>query len=95
MREIATRPGDKQHLTFPEHALYFAVYLHSVVALSEQECITTFSQPRLQLLFNYQKLYEQALAKSEFLSKPDLLLIQATGIYIVSTFFTIFGLWHY
>lgn len=91
LREIATQPGDKQNLSYPQHAFCFAVYLHSLVTLSEQECVTAFYQSRFHLLSQYQKLYEHALAKSEFFSKSDLLLIQATGIYMGSIFYQLSG----
>lgn len=72
-----------------EVVLVFAIYLHSVVTLSENECSKWLAQSKQSLISEYQMLCENALAKANFLATSDLTLIQACTIYIVSCPFSI------
>lgn len=84
MREIAIVSQDTECLTTQENAYYFAIYLNSVTVLSEEECLASFGRPRSELQHNYQMLYEQAIARSNFIGRPVIVLIQASIVYIVS-----------
>lgn len=86
MREISNLPLEIRRLTPQENAYYFAIYLNSFTSLSEEECLASFSRPKSELQHNYQLLYEQAIARSNFIGRPDIILIQASIVYIVSSF---------
>ena len=67
-----------------EYAFVFALYLITVVSLSEEECQRQLDRPRSELISRYQFLCEQALARSDFLSASNIIILRALALYIVS-----------
>jgi hypothetical protein len=84
IRNTATGYNGYAVLSFPDHAFLFAMYLISVVALSDEECLELLSQPKQAMLIEFRLLCEQALAGSDLLGSSELRTIQAAMLYIVS-----------
>lgn len=82
-QRVLSRASLKE-LTSEEFGLVFAIYMHSIITLSEHECVRLLSQSRQSLLSEYQLLCENAFAKANFLGHADVVMIQACTLYIVS-----------
>jgi len=84
MRNRATGYDGYVGLPFPDHAFLFAMYLISVTALSDEECLELLERPKRSMLVDFRLLCEQALAGSDLLGSSELRMIQAAMLYIVS-----------
>lgn len=84
MSSMALVDGAMKDLSPQEHALFFGVYLNSVASLSENQCLESFGQPRKTLLSQFRALFEHALVRADFLGRSEVILIQASVLYIVS-----------
>ncbi|UZP35096.1 hypothetical protein NXS19_002912 [Fusarium pseudograminearum] len=68
----------------PTEALIFAIYLVSVVSLTDTECRSRFGEPRKDLLARYCHATEVALSKADFLRSTDLRVLQAFTLHLLS-----------
>ena len=84
LRRVATTPRGIETLSKREHAFIFALYLISLVSLQDDECESLLGQSRPQLLLYFESLSEQALTASNFMGATDILILQASTLYIVS-----------
>ena len=84
MRNTVTGYDGYVGLPSPDHAFLFAMYLISVTALSDEECLELLRQPKQSMLVDFRLLCEQALAGSDLLGSSELRTIQAAMLYIVS-----------
>lgn len=65
-------------------ALMFAIYFMAVTSLTDEEVRHTFSQEKALLLQRYYTACQQALINGGFMRNPDLTLLQAFLLYLVS-----------
>jgi hypothetical protein len=60
-----------------------AIYFMAVCTMTESECETMLSDSRSNLIYRHRRAVEIALARSEFLTNPDKLALQAFVLYLV------------
>ncbi|MCJ1284842.1 hypothetical protein MMC26_004179 [Xylographa opegraphella] len=84
IRAIATAADGPAGLGFQEHAFIFAAYLISLVSLSEDECSTLLGRPKSTFCSELQLLCEQALAGSNFLGASEIIIMQASAMYMIA-----------
>ena len=65
-------------------ALMFGIYCTSILSLTSEGCLATFSSSKEDLLMNYQFGCQQALLKSGFLRSSDRDCLTALYLYLVS-----------
>ncbi|KAK4239317.1 fungal-specific transcription factor domain-containing protein [Achaetomium macrosporum] len=70
-------------LTPSMEALMFSVYYASITSLDEEEVTLNFGTEKSLLLQKYRFALEQALAKAEFLVKPDFTVVQAFLLFLI------------
>lgn len=68
-------------------ALMFAIYFMAVTSLSDEEARLTFDQDKAPLLQRYYTACQQALVNGGFMRNPDLTILQAFLLYLVSIHF--------
>lgn len=67
-------------------ALAFAIYFAAVTSLDDLETSNILPENKITLLDRYKAGLNQALMQADFLSKPELLSLQALAIFLVSCF---------
>ncbi|KAK4129768.1 hypothetical protein N657DRAFT_560927 [Parathielavia appendiculata] len=70
-------------LTPSTEALMFAIYYAATTSLDEDEVKLNFGTEKSVLMQKYRFATEQALAKAEFLTKPDFTVLQALMLFLV------------
>ena len=65
-------------------ALMFAIYLMAVTSLQDDEVLEMFNEGRPVLLKKYYLACQQALLNASFMRNPDLTILQAYTLYLVS-----------
>lgn len=65
-------------------ALMFAIYLVSVISMSDADCQRVLGDPKEKLLIKYCHATEEALNRVDFLRSTDLDVFQAFTLYLVS-----------
>ncbi|KAH6651298.1 fungal-specific transcription factor domain-containing protein [Chaetomium tenue] len=70
-------------LTPSTEALMFSIYYASITSLDEEEVKLNFGTEKTTLIQKYRFAVEQALARAEFLTKPDFTVIQAFMLFLV------------
>ena len=65
-------------------ALMFAIYLMAITSLQDEEVAETFNEDRSVLLKKYCAACQQALLNAGFMRNPDLTILQAFTLYLVS-----------
>lgn len=65
-------------------ALMFAIYFMAVTSLNDEEARLTFHQEKPQLLQTYYTACQQALVNAGFMRNPDITILQAFLLYLVS-----------
>jgi hypothetical protein len=68
----------------PLEALIFAIYFAAITSLTEDEVHTTFGEDRAILLGKYHNATQQALVNAGFMRSPDLMVLQALFLYLVT-----------
>ncbi|KAJ5297018.1 uncharacterized protein N7443_007911 [Penicillium atrosanguineum] len=74
--------GDVTKLTPANEALLFSIYYAAVTSMEEDDVNINFGCKKAELNLKYRLGTEHALAKADFLNVPDLVLIQASTIFI-------------
>ncbi|KAL2192627.1 fungal-specific transcription factor domain-containing protein [Corynascus similis CBS 632.67] len=64
-------------------ALMFSIYYAAITSLEDEEVKMNFGTDRSVLIQKYRFAVEQALAKAEFLTKPDFTVVQALMLFLV------------
>ncbi|KAH6633915.1 fungal-specific transcription factor domain-containing protein [Chaetomium sp. MPI-SDFR-AT-0129] len=64
-------------------ALMFSIYYAAITSLDEEEVQLNFGTQKKTLVQKYRFAVEQALAKAEFLTKPDFTIVQALMLFLV------------
>ncbi|KAL4935909.1 hypothetical protein BDV06DRAFT_206007 [Aspergillus oleicola] len=65
-------------------ALLFAIYYAAVISLESEECLRIFGTPRVSLLETYRFATEQATARADLLNTQNLILLQATVVFLTA-----------
>lgn len=68
----------------PFEALLFSIYFISIVSLTNEEVQETFKEDRTRLMSKYHRGAQQALINAGFMRSPDLVVLQAFLLYLVS-----------
>lgn len=74
--------GDVTKLTPANEALMFSIYYAAITSMEEDDVNINFGSTKAELNLKYRLGIEHALAKADFLNVPDLVLIQASTIFI-------------
>ncbi len=65
-------------------ALIFAIYHFAAVSLENPECERKFGQPRANLMSKFSHATYLALINANFMKTPDMVVLQALTLYLVS-----------
>ncbi|GAM35584.1 histone deacetylase [Talaromyces pinophilus] len=65
------------------HPVERAIYFMAVCAMTESECEAMLSESRSNLIYRNKRAVEIALARSDFLTNPDKLALQAFVLYLM------------
>jgi len=82
--QSATVLPSQINITDAEDALVSAIYLASIVSLSEAECQSKLYQPKSSLLLEHQTYCEEAMASTNILCMKSTVALKAMVIYLVS-----------
>jgi hypothetical protein len=63
-------------------ALVFAVYLSAVISMTAEQCVSQLGEERETTIHRYRFAVEQALARANFLESQNLMLLQATVLFL-------------
>ncbi|KAJ4317810.1 hypothetical protein N0V84_007172 [Fusarium piperis] len=64
-------------------ALMFSIYYAAVTSMEEDDVMTNFGSAKAELNLKYRLGLEHALAKADFLSEPNIVLVQAFAIFLM------------
>ncbi|KAI9640582.1 hypothetical protein NHQ30_010881 [Ciborinia camelliae] len=76
------RSNKSSSLSPANEALMFSIYYATVTSMEEDDILTNFGCTKSELSFNYRLGLEHCLAKADFLSEPDITLVQAMVIFL-------------
>lgn len=71
----------------PLEALLFSIYFMAIVSLTDEEVQETFKEEKTRLMSKYHRGTQQALVNAGFMRSPDIVVLQAFLMYLVSLFF--------
>ncbi|OJJ45916.1 hypothetical protein ASPZODRAFT_152870 [Penicilliopsis zonata CBS 506.65] len=74
--------GDVADLSASLSAMLFSIYMLAVTALSPEECLSLFKEPRDELVTRYRNATLRALVAADFLTTRDLEVLQAFVLYL-------------
>ncbi|KAL5606636.1 hypothetical protein BROUX41_003033 [Berkeleyomyces rouxiae] len=69
-------------LSIQKEAMLFAFYFAAITSLEDEEIEKRFNASKERLLAQYRFAFEQALAQAEFLTVPDLTIINALALFL-------------
>lgn len=75
--------GDMTKLSPANEALLFSIYYAAITSMEDEDVTINFGTSKIELNLKYRLGFEQALAKSDFLTVPDLVLVQALAIFLI------------
>ena len=87
LRLLLLENGPKQSARLDDpaiQALKFAVYFTAVCSLSENECVETFQEEKVNLVNRFRTATEVFLSQADLLATSDIGVLQAFVIYLVS-----------
>lgn len=76
------RENKEKRLTPANEALMFSIYYATIMSMEEDEIIANFDCTKSELSFKYRLGLEHSLAKADFLTEPDMTLVQALVIFL-------------
>ncbi|RAK74352.1 Zn(II)2Cys6 transcription factor [Aspergillus fijiensis CBS 313.89] len=76
------RKSGMKSLSPSNEALLFAIYHATIASMEDEDVMTNFGASKYELNLKYRRGLEQALAKSDFLNAPDIVLVQAFTIFL-------------
>lgn len=80
--EAAANPSK---ISKPLEALLFSIYFIAIVSLNDEEALETFKEDKTRLISRYHRGTQQALINAGFMRSPDIVVLQAFVIYLVSS----------
>ncbi|EMR83249.1 putative fungal specific transcription factor domain-containing protein [Botrytis cinerea BcDW1] len=81
---ILEATSDMDHIPKPTEALMFVIYLLSIGSLKEDECESTFNEPRSLLLSRYSHATQQALINVKYIKSLNLTSLQAYCLFLLA-----------
>lgn len=79
--EAAANPSK---VSRPLEALLFSIYYIAVLSLTEEEAQDTFKEEKTRMMSRFHRATQQALINAGFMRSPDLAVLQAFLMYLVS-----------
>ncbi|PYH41783.1 Zn(II)2Cys6 transcription factor [Aspergillus saccharolyticus JOP 1030-1] len=76
------RQNGMKSLSPSNEALLFSIYYATIASMEEEDVMANFGFTKSELNHKFRLGVEQALAKSDFLNAPDLVLVQAFTIFL-------------
>lgn len=70
----------------PLEALLFSIYFMAVISLTDDEVQETFKEDKTRLMARYHRGTQQALVNAGFMRSPDIVVLQAFLMYLVSRY---------
>ncbi|KAI0967788.1 hypothetical protein F4678DRAFT_234273 [Xylaria arbuscula] len=84
IRKTARRSRGNENTSTPAHeALMFSIYYSAVASMEEEDVLNNFGSTKTDLTHKYRQGLEYALARADFLNKPDLTVLQAFTIFLL------------
>ena len=74
--------GDLDHISKPMETMMFAVYYAVVTSMNPADCLTVLGMDKDAGLKKYRFAFEQALARADFLSTQEVLVLQSFTLYL-------------
>ncbi|KAJ8068649.1 hypothetical protein OCU04_002351 [Sclerotinia nivalis] len=81
---ILEATSDMDHIPKPTEALMFVIYLLSIGSLKDDECESTFNEPRSVLLSRYSHATQQALINVKYIKSLNLTALQAYCLFLLA-----------
>ncbi|KAA8572310.1 hypothetical protein EYC84_002935 [Monilinia fructicola] len=81
---ILEATSDMDHIPKPTEALMFVIYLLSIGSLKDDECESTFHEPRGLLLSRYSHATQQALINVKYIKSLNLTTLQAYCLFLLA-----------
>ncbi|KAI0402413.1 hypothetical protein F4802DRAFT_368248 [Xylaria palmicola] len=78
-----SRGSDITRLTPAHEALMFSIYYAAITSMEEDDVVNNFGSTKNELNLRYRLGLEHALARADFLSVPDIVLVQAFTIFLL------------
>lgn len=73
---------DLDHISKPMEVLMFTIYFAVITSMSETECINILGGDKQAMLENYRFAFEQAIARADFLSTQELVILQSFTLFL-------------
>ncbi|KAI1307510.1 hypothetical protein F5Y03DRAFT_352523 [Xylaria venustula] len=84
IKKMARRSRGNDNTSTPAHeALMFSIYYSAVASLEDDDVLNNFGSTKTELTHKYRQGLEYALARADFLNKPDLTVLQAFTIFLL------------
>lgn len=68
----------------PLEALLFSIYFIALISMTDEEALETLKEDKKRLVARYHHASQQALINAGFMRSPDIVVLQAFVIYLVS-----------
>ncbi|TGO82202.1 hypothetical protein BPOR_0892g00020 [Botrytis porri] len=81
---IIEATSDMDHIPKPTEALMFVIYLLSIGSLKDDECESTFNEPKSILLSRYSHATQQALINVKYIKSLNLTSLQAYCLFLLA-----------
>lgn len=79
---VAEASKNLDHISKPIEVMMFAIYFAVITSLSEVECIGNFGIEKQTALETYRFGFEQAMARADFLSTQELVVLQSFVLFL-------------
>ncbi|KAL8868028.1 MAG: hypothetical protein Q9174_005263 [Haloplaca sp. 1 TL-2023] len=80
----STLPDQYKPLTEAEHIFKFALYLITVLGLSDEECVQKLHYPRDSMVSQFQTIVEEALSHTNIFCVTNITILKALTVYLMS-----------
>ncbi|KAI1351039.1 hypothetical protein F5Y01DRAFT_325585 [Xylaria sp. FL0043] len=77
-----SRVSDRSSTSPAQEALMFSIYYAAISSMDDDDVVNNFGSTKTELTTNYRLGLEHALARADFLNKPDIVLVQAFSIFL-------------
>ncbi|KAI1427110.1 hypothetical protein F5Y12DRAFT_197536 [Xylaria sp. FL1777] len=78
-----SRGNDGTPTSPSQEALMFAIYYAAIASMEDDDVLNNFGSTKTDLTRKYRLGLEHALARADFLNKPDIVLVQAFAIFLL------------
>ncbi|KAI3330575.1 hypothetical protein F4824DRAFT_330244 [Ustulina deusta] len=78
-----SRSSDSNPISPAQEALMFSIYYGAVASMDDDDVMNNFGSTKTDLNLKYRLGLEHALARADFLNKPDIVLVQAFAIFLL------------